>query len=133
MSSGNHSSADAPVIRIGSVALGVALGIVWVIALSTGATFWLTWMVALAALTCLGTAALASERGTGLLAAGNLGFIGVMLAACWIVGLLLTSTTRWLTWSCFAAALVMLTAAFVAGLDAATELIAARRGADTRP
>ena len=103
---------DATLVRLTSVALGTGLAVVWVAAISTGATTWLTWMAALAALACFGTVSLVPERRAGLIAAANLGFVAVVLATCWIVGMA-TSSTTWLLWSCFAATTLTWSAALL--------------------
>ncbi len=113
---------DARAVRLASAALGTALGVVWVVALTTGASLWLTWLMALAALACFGTVSLVPERRAGIIAALNLGFVAAGLTACWIVGLA-TSATTWLLWCCFGAALVTLLAALGAGLTAVFDLL----------
>ena len=101
--------------------LGAILGILWVVGLSTGATFWLAWMIALAALACFGTTSPVPEQRAGVIAAPNLGLVAAGLAACWIIGLL-TSATGWLVWCCFAGALAALSVALGAGLTAVFDL-----------
>ncbi len=113
---------DARRVRLASVALGTALTAVWVVAVSTGATMWLTWMAALAALACFGTVSLVPERRAGLIAAGNLAFVAAVLAACWIVGLA-TSSTAWVLWLCFAAAIVTWFAALLTAFVAVCDLV----------
>lgn len=111
---------EAKWVRLASVALGTGLAVVWVVAVSTGATMWLTWMTALGALACFGTVSLVPERRAGLIAAGNLAVVAVGMTTCWIVGLA-TSATNWLLWCCLGGAALTsaaaLTTAFVALFD----------------
>lgn len=111
---------EAKWVRLASVAVGTGLAVVWVVAVSTGATMWLTWMAALAALACFGTVSLVPERRAGLIAAGTLAVVAAGLATCWIVGLA-TSATTWVLWCCLAGAVLTLaaalTTAFVALFD----------------
>ncbi len=113
---------DARAVRVACAGLGTALGVVWVVALGTGATSWLTWMIALAALACFGTVALVPERRAGIIAAMNLGFVAAGLSACWVIGLV-TSATVWLLWCCFGGALLILPAALGTGLAAGFDLL----------
>lgn len=112
---------DARRVRLASAGLGAGLAGAWAIALATDATFWITWMTALASLACFGTIALVPARRAGFIAAGNLSFVAIGLAACWVLGLL-TSATSWLVWCCFAGAALAVTAAVGSALAAVFDL-----------
>lgn len=108
---------DATSVRVVSAMLGMALGVVWVVALGVGATGWLAWMICLGALACLGTIALVPERRSGLVAAANLAVTAGVLGTSWIVGLL-TGATTWLVWLCFVGAGLVLVGALATALAA---------------
>ncbi|HVV17271.1 MAG TPA: hypothetical protein VHH90_08720 [Polyangia bacterium] len=116
----NLNRLDANNIRLASAAFGVVLGVLWIVGLAARASFWLTWMTALAALACFGTVALVPERRAGFVAAGNLAFVALGLGACWIVSLA-TGGTAWLAWSCLALAGLVLVGAVGAALAAALD------------
>ncbi|HVX94790.1 MAG TPA: hypothetical protein VHK47_07770 [Polyangia bacterium] len=108
---------DAKVARLASAALGGALGVLWIAGLSSGAAFWLTWCVALAALACFGAVALTPLRRPGLAAAANLTLVATGLCTCWLVAMV-AHATPWLAWCCFGFALATGVVAFVMALVA---------------
>lgn len=114
---------DANLVRGIAAALGAALGVVWAVAISTGATIWLAWITCLAALACFGTVALVPERRSGFLAGGNLALAAGVLGVSWIVGLV-TCATAWLVWLSFGGAAVVLVGAVITTLAAVFDRVA---------
>jgi hypothetical protein len=86
--------------RFGSVVLGAALVVLWIIGLNQGATMWLTWLLGIAGLTAIVVAAmLPAEHGRE--GAKPPAMVGFALFALWILAVA-SRATPWLTWGTFA-------------------------------
>lgn len=85
--------------RFGSVVLGAALVVLWIIGLNQGATMWLTWLLGVAGLTAIVVAAmLPAEHGRE--GAKPPAMVGFGLFALWILAVA-SRATPWLTWWTF--------------------------------
>lgn len=84
--------------------VGLGLTVCWIIGLSVGATFWLTWLNGVAAALAFAASGMVPARRAALPAGALLGLIAGGLLLLWLVAIA-THATRWLTWSTFAVAL----------------------------
>lgn len=86
--------------RFGSVVLGAALVVLWIIGLNQGATMWLTWLLGLTGITAIVVAAMLPPE-HGREGAKPPALLGFALFALWILAVA-SRATPWLTWWTFA-------------------------------
>jgi hypothetical protein len=111
-------------LRAVLVALGLSLGLMWLVGVIDGSTTWLTWLDGIIALSSLGLALLFSDRSPPLASAAGLTAIGLGLLTLFIIGVA-THASGWLVWFTLAfaagyllfAALVLLFATLGPRLD----------------
>jgi len=84
--------------------IGLGLMVSWIVGLSMGATFWLTWLNGAAAALAFAACGLLPGQRAALPAGALLGLIAGGLLLLWLIAIA-THATGWLTWSTFAIAL----------------------------
>jgi hypothetical protein len=90
-------------IRIGTVALGGALALLWAVGLAVDRQAVVLWFDAVAALLSFGVAAIEHEEELGMSRAAGPAIIGLGLAAIWILALA-WKQPAWVAWANFVAA-----------------------------
>jgi hypothetical protein len=103
-------------VRGSSIALGIALGILWIVGLSEHATGWLTWLNGLAAVCAFGISTIDERTATTQMLVGLPIALAVGLFVLWIVALAV-GAEAWLAWWTFAFACCSL----LIGIVGATE------------
>lgn len=83
------------------VTLGIALMILWLVALVDGSTWWLAWLDGAAAVLSFLAAAAVGPKTGPIAASTGPGLIGAALGVLFIVGLA-THASAWLVWFTFA-------------------------------
>lgn len=98
-------------MRVGMIALGIGLGILWIAGLEAGAAPWMSWLDLLAALVSLAVPLAADRLGSAARVPPFALSIGV--GVLWIVGLAV-GVRSWLAWWNFAFAIGYLVLGFAA-------------------